>query len=74
MEKSPTQLMLEAQRQQPIKEILKTALECRRGYRNLVTTVSVDLGISYGTLYRWCGDMDIKIDDYRRPTVPPVEE
>ena len=65
--KSPTQLMLEAQRQLDIKDILLESLESHRTRKSLVLFVAVDLGVSDVTVYRWCEDLGIALDEYRRP-------
>ena len=67
MEKSPTQLMLEAQRGQDIKVILRDTLEEHRHGKNMVVNVGLALGVSYATVYRWCEDLGIDIEEYRRP-------
>ena len=43
------------------------SLRQHRGLRNMVMLVSVDLEITDTTLYRWCEDLGIDIDEYRRP-------
>ena len=63
---------LEAQRKEPIDKILKDALEARRGHRQIVGAVCIDLDISDGTLYRWCEDLEIDIDQYRTAKEPQV--
>ena len=67
MAKSPTQEKLEAQRHQDIRDIVVGSLSKYRGRRNMLMLVSVDLEISDATLYRWCDDLGIGIDEYRRP-------
>ena len=67
MEKSPTQEKLEAQRHQDIREVVASALGRYRDRKNLLMLVAVDLGVSNATVYRWCEDLGINIDDYRRP-------
>ena len=67
MTKSPTQLLLEARRHKDICDIVIGALNKYRGRRNMLMLVSVDLEISDATLYRWCDDLGIGIDEYRRP-------
>ena len=67
MLKSYTQQMLEAQRGGDIREIVIDSLRQHRGLRNMVMLVSVDLEITDTTLYRWCADLGIDIDEYRRP-------
>ena len=74
MVKSPTQEKLEAQRNQDIREIVAGALERFRGRKNLLPLVAVDLGVSGMTVYRWCEDLGINIDEYRRPADPAGAE
>ena len=66
MLKSYTQQKLETQRGGDIREIVVDSLRQHRGLRNMVMLVSVDLEITHTTLYRWCDDFDIDIDEYRR--------
>ncbi len=73
MFKSPTQEKLEAQRHEDIRDIVLSALRKFRGRRNMVMLVSVDLEITDTTLYRWCEDFDIDIDEYRRAAVREEE-
>ena len=67
VEKSPTQLMLEAQRRLDIRGIVLGSLQQHRAQKNLVLLVALDLGVSDVTVYRWCEDLGIDINDYRRP-------
>ena len=69
-DKSPTQRMLEAQRQKSIRDIVVGTLESHRGRKNLVMAVALDLGVSDVTVYRWCEDLGINVDDYRHPIGP----
>ena len=69
MIKSPTQEKLEAQRNQDIRDIVLGALRKFRGRRNMLMLVSVELEVSDATVYRWCEDLGIDINDYRRPAV-----
>ena len=64
--KSYTQQKLETQRGGGIREIVIDSLRRHRGRRNLVMLVSVDLEITDSTLYRWCEELGINIDEYRR--------
>ena len=66
MIKSPTQEKLEAQRNQDIRDIVLSALRKFRGRRNMLMLVSVELEVSDATVYRWCDDLGIDIDEYRR--------
>ena len=68
MIKSPTQEKLEAQRNQDIRDIVLSALRKFRARRNMLMLVSVELEVSDATVYRWCADLGIDIDEYRRAT------
>ncbi len=74
MPKSPTQEKLEAQRRRDIRDIVVDSLLRHQGRRNLVMLVAVDLEVSDATLYRWCEELGIDIDEYRRPTAARVAE
>ena len=69
MTKTPTQEKLEAQRQRDIRDVVLDSLRWYRGRRNIVILVCADLDISDATLYRWCDELGIDIDEYRRPAV-----
>ncbi len=69
MFKSPTQEKLEAQRNQDIRDIVLSALRKFRGRRNMLMLVSVELEVSDATVYRWCDELGIDINEYRRPAV-----
>ena len=69
MSKTPTQEKLEAQRSKGMADILREALEDRRGQKHMVTIAAMDLGVTDATLYQWCREFGIDINDYRRPTV-----
>ena len=73
MLKSYTQQKLEAQRGGDIRDIVIDSLRQHRGLRNMVMLVSVDLEITDTTLYNWCEDLGIDIDEYRRPA-PDAEQ
>ena len=72
MPKSPTQEKLEAQRRQDIREIVVGSLETHRGRKNLLMLVAVDLEVSDATVYRWCEDLGVDIDEYRRPAADGI--
>ena len=67
MNKSPTQEKLEAQRNQDIPDIVVGVLEKYRARRNMMMLVAVDLEVTDATVYRWCEDLGIDIDEYRQP-------
>ena len=52
----------------PWGRILRDTLEEYRGHRNQVARVAVALNLSNATVYNWCRDLGIDIDEYRRPT------
>ena len=74
MEKSPTQLMLEAQRHADIRDIIVGLLSRYRGRKNKMMLAAVDLEVSDVTLYRWCTDLGIDIEQYRNRQRPAGEE
>ena len=69
MLKSYIQQRLEAQRGGDIREIVIDSLRQHRGLRNMVMLVSVDLEITDTTLYRWCEEFGIDINEYRKQEV-----
>ena len=69
MIKSYTQQRLEVQREADIREIVMAAFRRAQAHRNMVTLVAVDLGITAATLYNWCRELGISIDDYRKQEV-----
>ena len=69
MLKSYIQQRLEALRGGDIRDIVIDSLRQHRGLRNMVMLVSVDLEITHTTLYRWCDNFGIDIDDYRAQEV-----
>ena len=62
-QKSPTQGLLEAQRHEDIRDIVIGALRKYQVRRNTIGMVAADLGVSDTTLYRWCEDLGIDIDE-----------
>ena len=73
MNKTPTQEKLEAQRGSDIGKILREALEARRAQKHMVTIAAMDIGVTDATLYQWCREFGIDIDEYRRPAVREEE-
>ena len=71
--KTDRQTVLELQRSKPIEEILREALENNRGSKFLMTHVALDLQVTDATVYNWCSDLGIDIDEYRRPAVREEE-
>lgn len=67
MEKTPTQEKLEAQQGKDIRQILVGCLEARRGQRNKINKIAIDLGVTAPTIYRWCEENGIDIEEYRCP-------
>ena len=66
MIKTAVQQFLEDQRGRDIRDIMIGAFEEHRGLPNMLMRVAVDLGISDVTLYSWCRQMGIDIEEYRR--------
>ena len=67
MLKSYTQQKLEAQRNKDIRDVVVGAFQSYCGQKNIPTLVAGDLGVTTATLYRWCEELGIDINDYRRP-------
>ena len=71
--RTTVQEILEAQHQKGIREIVSDALRLYGGRRNMVGLAAVDLGVTDATVYNWCRDLGIDIDEYRRPAVREEE-
>ena len=69
MIKTPSQQRLEAKRDEDIRVIVPSTLEKFRGRINIVTLSAADLGVSTVTLYNWCRELGIDINEYRRQEV-----
>ena len=67
MAKTPTQQKLEAQQGKDITEILRGALAANQGQRHMVAYAAFSLGVTDATVYQWCREFGIGIDEYRRP-------
>ena len=65
---------LEAQRNKGMADILREALEGRRGQKHMVTIAAMDLGVTDATLYQWCREFGININEYRRPVASVANE
>ena len=65
--KTDKQAVLELQRFKPIEDIVREALERHRGKKLQVVLAGLDMGITNATLYQWCSDLGIDINEYRRP-------
>ena len=68
MARTLLQEKLELQHGKRIEEILEAAFEARRGQKGVSYLVAADLGISDGTVYWWCREFGIDVNEYRRPT------
>jgi len=64
MDKTRAQFVLEASRHKDIRDIILDALEQRRATRTMVQDCCDDLGVSWGTFYKWCSDLDIPVGAY----------
>jgi len=62
--KTSTQLLLEAKRHKDIRDVVLDALENHRATRTMVQDCCDDLGISWGTFYKWAKDLNIEVGDY----------
>ena len=69
---TPTQEKLEVQKKKEIRQIIQDALEKHRGRKNMAQAAAIDLGITGGTIYQWCRELDIDLEEYRKAA--PREE
>ncbi len=68
--KTTAQQLLEARNPgKDIREIIQDAMGSRKGQKYIVSRSAMDMDISPYTLYNWCKELDISIEDYRRPTI-----
>ena len=70
--KTPTQEKLEVQRKKEIRQIIREALGNHRADKNMAQAAAIDLGITGGTIYQWCRELDIDLEEYHKPA--PREE
>ena len=61
---TPTQKLLEAQRQMSIRDIMLATLEKHRATRTMVKDCCADLDVSWGTFYKWAAEFNIEVSDY----------
>ena len=62
--KTTQQQLLEAQRHKDIKDIMLDSLEKYRATRTMVLDCCDDLGVSWGTFYKWAKTLDIEVGDF----------
>ena len=62
--KTTQQQLLEAQRHKDIRDIMLDSLERYRATRTMVLDCCEDLGVSWGTFYKWAKNLDIEVGDY----------
>ena len=62
--KTTTQQLLEAQRHKDIRDIMLDTLEKFRATRTMVQDCCNDLGVSWGTFYKWASDLGIDVGEY----------
>ena len=72
--KTDKQTVLELQRSKPIKEIVREALVQYAGQRMVVARVALDLGVTDATVYKWCEELGIDVDEYRRLVASVAKE
>ena len=65
MLKTPKQEILELRNGMPIEDLLRATLEKFRGRHNRATLAAVFLEVSTATLYNWCAQYGIDINEYR---------
>ena len=70
--KTLKQEKLEVQRKREIRQIIRETLENHRADKNMAQAAAIDLGITSGTMYQWCRELGIGLEEYHKPT--PMEE
>ena len=70
--KTLKQEKLEVQRKKEIRQIIREALENHRADKNMAQAAAIDLGITSGTMYQWCRELGIGLEEYHKPA--PSEE
>ena len=63
--KTDKQTVIELQRSKPIEQVLQETFERHQGKKLLVAHVALDLDVTDATVYNWCRDLGIDIDEYR---------
>ena len=58
----------------PLDRVLRETLESYRGQRQQVTLTGLALGVTGVTVYSWCNDLGIDIEEYRRLAPAGAEE
>ena len=61
------QALLEKTHGKPLDQVLRDTLEKHRGKKQQITLTGLDLEVTGVTIYNWCRELGINIDDYRRP-------
>ena len=69
--KTLKQEKLEVQRKKEIGQIIRETLENHRADKNMAQSAAIDLGITSGTMYQWCRELGISLEEYHKP--PPSE-
>ena len=70
--KTLKQEKLEVQRKKEIRQIIRETLESHRADKYMAQAAAIDLGITSGTMYQWCRELGIGLEEYHKPA--PSEE
>ena len=66
---TPIQEKLEVQKKMGIQQIIRDALGNHRGRKNMVHAAAIDLGITGTTIYQWCRELGIDLEEYHKPAL-----
>ena len=73
--KTLAQRLIEHRYGKDLDQILRDALEARRGQKRFVQLAASDLGLSDATLYQWAKQTGVSVDGYKyaEPVQPILE-
>ena len=70
--KTLKQEKLEVQRKMEIRQIIRETLESHRADKYMAQAAAIDLGITSGTMYQWCRELGIGLEEYHKPPPPEI--
>ena len=71
--KTDKQALRELQYGKPLAAVLRDTLEKFRGQAYQINRAALDMNVSVGTIYNWCADYGIDLDEFRGSLPDPVE-